>query len=287
MPNDVAHVWPWRNLKKLKTYAGSCESSIVLRSMVPVLPRPHLTGWHTVHERLSRNVKAVEVRDDSIRGFKFWRRWLILTPHCSYALCRSTAKHRCQTCPVPFASVPCRQKVVLCCLPFRCRYNVDAVKALVWCAWPMGRGPTFLGQHSSARKGYPCYPCYRKVQGNIMGPNSWGRGASRALQKTWQWLRLIRAYLGQYTLFLRIFMYLWTSFAIEARASSRHSPSFTNHLQQISAMKRYEKIWKEDKRSGNLRVLITSQELQLSGMPGQAVSEVHADSDLIWATGCD
>ena len=43
-------------MKKLEeTYAGSCESSIVLRSMVPVLPRPHLTGcphrpWETVKE---------------------------------------------------------------------------------------------------------------------------------------------------------------------------------------------------------------------------------------------
>ena len=66
-----------------------------------------------------------------------------------------------------------------------------------------------------------------------------------------------------------------------------HSPIIFSKFQQWKDMERYEKIWKEDKRSGNLRGLITSQELQLSGMPGQAVSEVHADSDLIWATGCD
>lgn len=56
------------------------------------------------------------------------------------------------------------------------------------------------------------------------------------------WFEHILDILGRYTLFSRIFMYLWTSFAIEARASSRHPP---NHLQQWKDMKRYDKKIKE------------------------------------------
>ena len=128
------NVWPRRNLCRILRVEHCASQHGSGASATPS---------HRLQHRPWESVKAVEVRDYWIRGFKFWRHWLILTRHYSHALCRSTAKRRRQICPVPFASVPCRQNGFLCRPPFRWRFNVDALKALVWCAWPMGLGPIF------------------------------------------------------------------------------------------------------------------------------------------------